>query len=38
MSRHTEKGKVLIGGRNVGGRNVGGQAITKGITTNKNNK
>ena len=38
MSRHTEKGKIFIGGRNFGGENVGGQDITKGITTNKNNK
>jgi len=38
MSRHTEKGKVFIGGSYKGGRNVGGQDITGGITTNKNNK
>ena len=38
MSKHTEKGKIFIGGRNFGGENVGGQDITKGITTNKNNK
>ena len=38
MSKHTEKGKVFIGGSYKGGRNVGGQDITKGITTNKNNK